>query len=211
MRRWLIVLCVAALLGGCATYAVVQPGPMAGPEKSYTVELPANWIQLTSATDRVLATRDGFGLQTIMIRRSPQKDAFPKIKKAADAALLPSELAALEIAELKTGGEQMGNMHLVENVPAAVGGKSGFRIHFEFRNQDGLIFDEIICGVLERGYYYIVSFRAPRLYYYRKYLPDFERSLASFKLARVSDRPDAPPDQENFWRARRVCEPQCSR
>jgi hypothetical protein len=182
MIRWLTLLWVAALLGGCATYGIVKQGPTAGPEKSYTIELPANWIQLTSATDRVVVTRDGFGLQRIMIMRTLEKKAFPKIKKEADPALLPSELAALQIAELKAGGEQAAALTVVQNVPAEVGGETGYRLQIEAKNEEGLVFENVYCGVLHKGYYYLVSFHAPRLYYYSKYLPDFERTLASFKF-----------------------------
>jgi hypothetical protein len=182
MMRSLILLAAAALLGGCATYAVVKPGPTAGPEKTYTVDLPANWIRLTSASDRVVVTRDGFGLQRIVITRTPEKDAFPKIKKAADAKLLPSELAALQIAELKAAGEQAAALTVVENAPAEVDGELGFRIRVEVKNEEGLVFENIYCGVLHKGYYYLIGFHAPRLYYYPKYRPDFDRTLASFKF-----------------------------
>jgi len=37
--------------------------------------------------------------------------------------------------------------------------------------------------VLDKGHYYLVSFHAPELYYFDKYLPDFDRTLASFKLS----------------------------
>ena len=36
--------------------------------------------------------------------------------------------------------------------------------------------------MLDKGHYYLISFHAPELYYFDKYLPDFDRTLASFKL-----------------------------
>jgi hypothetical protein len=183
MKRLLAMLSIAALLGGCATYALTGAGPTAGPDKSYSVELPQNWVRLTSDEKRVIVTRDGFGLQRIMITRTEAKDAFPKIKKPASDKLLASELAELQIAELKAVGGNLANLTVVENLPAKVGGRTGFRLRIRFLNDDGLAFDQVWCGVLDKGHYYVVSFHAPDLYYFDKYLPDFDRTLASFKLS----------------------------
>ena len=118
-----------------------------------------------------------------MITRSAAKDAFPKIKKPASDRLLASELAELQIAELKASGSHLANLTVLENLPQMVGGRIGFRLRVRFLNDDGLAFDQVWCGVLDKGYYYLISFHAPELYYFDKYLPDFDRSLASFKLA----------------------------
>jgi len=181
MRRLLALLAMTALLGGCATYALTGAGPTAGPDKSYDVELPTNWVRLTSDDKRVVVTRDGFGLQRIMITRVEAKDAFPKIKKQADDKLLASELAELQIAELKSSGAP--NLTVVENLPARIGGRIGFRLRIRLLNNDGLAFDQVWCGVLDKGHYYLISFHAPELYYFDKYLPDFDRTLASFRLS----------------------------
>ena len=103
MRRLLGWLAIAALLGGCATYELTGTGPTGAEDKSYTVALPPNWVRLSSATDRVVVTRDGFGLQRILITRSAAKDAFPKIKKSADerAARLRARRAADRRAQVE--------------------------------------------------------------------------------------------------------------
>ncbi len=181
--RLLVWLCAAALVGGCATFEVVDKGEVTGPDKSYTVQLPLNWMRLTSATQQIVVTRDGFGLQYVALRRVAAKDAFAKVKKSADEKMLPSELADLQVAELKSANEQLANLVVKENAPSTVGGKGGFRLHVEFKNERGLDFDQVHYAVLYKGYYYLLSFQAPRLYYFAKYLPDFERTAASFKLA----------------------------
>jgi len=181
MKRLLALLSMTALLAGCATYALTDAGPTAGPDKSYSIQLPQNWVRLTSDNKRVIVTRDGFGLQRIMITRAEAKDAFAKIKKPAGDNLLASELAELQIAELKSA--RTPNLTVVENLPARIGGKTGFRLRIRFLNDDGLAFDQVWCGVLDRGHYYLISFHAPELYYFDKYLPYFDRTLASFKLS----------------------------
>lgn len=181
MKRLLALLASAALLGGCATYELTGAGRTAMTDLGYSVELPQNWVRLSSDAKRMIVTRDGFGLQRIMITRADAKDAFPKIKKQADDKLLASELAELQIAELKSGGAS--NLTVVENLPARIGGRTGFRLRIRFLNDDGLAFDQVWCGVLDKGHYYLISFHAPELYYFDKYLPDFDRTLASFKLS----------------------------
>jgi hypothetical protein len=181
MKRVLALLSTAALLGACApTYQLTASGRTAPPEQGYSVELPQNWVRIASDEKRVIVTRDGFGLQRIMITRTEAKEAFPKIKKEASDKLLASELAELQIAELKSGGAT--NLTVVENLPARIGGRIGFRLRIRFLNDDGLAFDQVWCGVLDKGHYYLISFHAPELYYFDKYLPDFDRTLASFKL-----------------------------
>lgn len=182
MKRLLALLAIAALLGGCATYELTGSGPTSAEDKSYSVTLPQNWVRLSSDSKRVIVTRDGFGLQRIMITRTEAKDAFPKIKKPAGDKLLASELAELQIAELKSSGTALANLTVVENLPARVGGKIGFRLRIRYLNADGLAFDQVWCGVLDKGYFYLLSFHAPELYYFDKYLPDFDRTLASFRL-----------------------------
>ena len=182
MRRLLALLMISALLGGCATFEVIEKSQATGPDQSYTIDLPLNWIRQTSVTERIVVTRDGFRLQSIAVSRTLSKDAFPKLKKSADEKLLVSELAELQVAETKSGSEQMSNLTVVENVPASVGGKNGFKLHVQFKNPRGLNFDLIYYGVLYKGYYYLVSYLPPRLYYFEKYRPDFERTAASFRL-----------------------------
>lgn len=181
MKRLLALIASAALLGGCATYELTGSGRTAMADLGYSVELPQNWVRLSNDSKKIVVTRDGFGLQRIMITRADAKDAFPKIKKQADDKLLASELAELQIAELKSGGAS--NLTVVENLPAQIGGRIGFRLRIRFLNDDGLAFDQVWCGVLDKGHYYLVSFHAPELYYFDKYLPDFDRTLASFKLS----------------------------
>ncbi|HKI64783.1 MAG TPA: hypothetical protein VKA16_09190, partial [Burkholderiales bacterium] len=113
MKRLLALLAMTALLGGCATYELTGAGRTAMTDQGYSVELPQNWVRLSADSKRVIVTRDGFGLQRIMITRAEAKDAFPKIKKQADDKLLASELAELQIAELKSSGAP--NLTVVEN------------------------------------------------------------------------------------------------
>lgn len=182
MRKLLPAAALALSLTGCVTLEVIEKGETTGPDGSYTVTLPMKWVRLTSASDRLVVTHDGFGLQRIVIRRVPADRAFLKLKKTADEKLLPSELAELQIAEIKSGDEKLSNLTVIENSPAPVGGKTGFRLHLQHRTETGLLFEHLIYGVVQKGHYYLISYHAPALHYFKKYQPDFDRTVSSFRL-----------------------------
>jgi hypothetical protein len=172
------------LMAGC----VQQPARVDSPQtvaadKSYTLDLPLGWVRQFTQNGALLASRDGFLLETILVERSPLKSAFPKTKKAATANTLPSELAELVVAELKATNELLSALTVVETEPALVSGREGFRLRVAYRNERGLEILREVIGVTDKEHYYQLSFIAPKLYYFAKYQPDFARSAESFKLA----------------------------
>jgi hypothetical protein len=181
VKTWLVPLILATLLNGCASLALVEQKEASGP--GYTVELPLQWMRVQGAADdQLIITHDGFGLQRISIAGRKASEAFPKLKKAADEKLLPSELAELHIAELKRSGQTMSAMRLMENGPALIGGRHGFRIHVQYHTTTGLRVEEVHYGVVQNGNYYIVAYSAPSLYYFPKYLSAFNDMVSSFRL-----------------------------
>jgi hypothetical protein len=182
--RLAMSLAVVALLGGCATpYEVVEQSQYEGPDKSYTVALPLKWVRVPAFSERVDLTRDGTGLQRIVIARVKTESAFPKVKRPAGEKLLPSELADLQIAELRSVNEQLAGLVVVENAPATVGGRpGGFRLEVSWTTARGLKMGQVHHGIVHRGYYYLVSYQAPLLYYFGKYRPEFEQMATSFRL-----------------------------
>jgi hypothetical protein len=97
--------------------------------------------------------------------------------------MLPSELAELAIAELKTSNEQLAALTVVENEPALVSGREGFRLRVAYKTQQGVEMLREVVGATDKTHYCALTFLAPKLYYFEKYWPDFERTVASFKLA----------------------------
>lgn len=182
--RLVVVLAFLAVLGGCATpWEVVEKAEFEGPEKSYTVALPVKWVRVPGFSERVELTRDGTGLQRIVIARVKGENAFPRLKRPAGEKLLPSELADLQIAELRSQGEQLAGLTVVENIPATVGGRpGGFRLQISWTTSRGLRMSQVHYGIVHRGFFYLVSYQAPQLYYFDKYRPDFEQLAGSMRL-----------------------------
>jgi hypothetical protein len=181
--RRLTILAVCAALAACAQApARVDTARTQGPNKAYSVDLPVGWIKQYTMENNLIVSRDGFLLQTIAVVHRPLKGAFQRTKKDAAESMLPSELAELEIAEIKARDELTEALTVLENEPASVSGKEGFRVRVAYRNPRGLEIHEEVYGVAGPSGLYLLVFRAPRLYYFPKYYPDYQRTVESFKI-----------------------------
>ena len=183
MRRPTLLLVCLALAGCVPPPARVDSPRLEALDKSYTVELPAGWIRQYTPDKNVVVSRDGFLLETLAVVRRPLKQAFQRTKKDVSETMLPSELAELEIAEIKARDEQTAALTVLENEPAVVSGEEGFRVRVAYRNPRGLEFHEEVHGVVDKSGLYLLVYRAPRLYYFPKYHPDFQRTVESFRIA----------------------------
>jgi hypothetical protein len=185
MKRILASMFVILFAGaGCVPMpSRVDTARSEGPDKSYTVDLPIGWIKQGSPDSRtLLASRDGFLLEAIAIKKQPIKEAFPKTKKAATAQMLPAELAELEIAEIKSQDQFTAALTVTQNEPAEIAGQEGFGLRVRFRNTRGLEIQRVVYGFLDKSAYYAITFQAPMLYYFDKYYPDFQKVVESFQL-----------------------------
>jgi hypothetical protein len=184
MKRLVLLVVLLPALSACVPPpARVETPQTAAMDKSYTVDLPVGWIRQFTETGELLASRDGFLLQTILVEKRPLKTAFPKTKKEATATLLPSELAERAIAELKTTSEQLGALTVLENEPVLVSGREGFRLRVAYRNERGVEIWREVVGVTDDKRYYQLTYFAPKLYYFDKYHAEFAGTVESFKLA----------------------------
>jgi hypothetical protein len=182
--RILIPMLLAGLLAACVPPpARVDVPRTEATDKSYTVDLPVGWIRHFAQDGTLLVSKDGFALQTIGVTRRKPDAAFPKTKKSASESLLPSELAELQIAEMKTETEQMAALKVLENEPAIVSGKEAFRVRTTYLTQRGLEIQRVTYGVADKSGYYRIEYVSPKLHYFDRTYPDFEKSLASFRIA----------------------------
>lgn len=181
-KSWWLMLC-AALLSGCAVWSTVEKSAFTAQDRSYSIDLPVGWVRfhLGRSENDVFITYDGPGIERIEIAKRENKDAFPKIKKAADKNMLAFELAELMIAELKAA-EALANLEVVENSPAMVSGLPGVKLELRAKNNKGVEFEMLVYGVVGTNGFYTLTFQAPRLHYFHKYSGVFEKTVASFRL-----------------------------
>lgn len=179
--RLICLFVILSLVSACATWVRVEKPAVVAPDKSFTVEVPVGWVRAAMVTDKVLITRDGAGVQFIRIGKRAHEEAFPKIKKGTTAEMLPTELAELVIAEIKSE-EAMAGLKVLSNAPADIGQRTGFRLHLQMKNQDGLRFESVVYGLVDESGFYELTLRAPTLHYFERDLPVFEQAVQSFRL-----------------------------
>lgn len=168
------------LLAGCSMWQRVDPPHAEAKAAAFTVQLPLGWMRFRPESDDIALTLDGFDLNHIEITHRALEKAYPRLKKPAKPAMLPSELAELQIAEEKTGAKERVIL-VKDNAPALLADQAAYRLHLGYKNERGLMFDKIVYGLVLANGYYTLSYSAPALYYSARDLPTFEQTVASFK------------------------------
>ncbi|MDH3670218.1 MAG: hypothetical protein OES46_03540 [Gammaproteobacteria bacterium] len=175
------LLLIAVLAAGCAVWARIDEPLVDGPDKAFQLELPVGWIRAGLATDRVLVTRDGTGVQFIEAMKRTHKKAFSDLKEETRADMLPTELAELAIAQLKSQ-PGVSDLEVVNNAPATIAGTTGFRLHVQMKNSQGLAYEAVVYGFVDADGFYRLRYQAPSLHYFKRDLSIFERAVKSFRL-----------------------------
>ncbi len=183
MKRGLLAVLAVVSIAACTAQPVRVDTPrVEAADRSYALDLPVGWIRQFTPERNLIASRDGLPLQTIAVLKRPLKQAFPKTKKEARQDMLASELAELEIAELKARDEQTQALVVLENEPTVVSGRDGFRLKVSYRTLRGLDIHEVVYGFTDESAMYRLDYRAPRLHYFDRYGGDFENAVRSFSL-----------------------------
>jgi len=192
-RRGFSALCVIAGFAVIAGCAQTQPRKAPAPtplEPVARIRTPEGWVQERNAYHQLLASRDGYFVQAIFVGARVNSDAFPAIKRSAEPGMLPSQLAELQIANVKTASGE--KLEVVENEPAEFGDLSGYRLQFRSFDGRGLEFRTIVYGAADEHYLYRMSYNAPVLYFFDRDLPVFEAMVKSFQRGPV-------PPGESGW------------
>jgi hypothetical protein len=175
MRNWILVF-LLFFLTGCVVWQATG-GPFDG--KDYLLDLPKGWMASTDP-ENLIITRDGQVLQKIYVHISDitkeQKDAKKKLEKG----MLPQEASEV-ILDLMRTDQSLGQFTIVENVPAQIGGKEGFRLVYTYL-QGKVLYKTVYYGMLQGDQFYRVSYAAPVRYYFDKDVAAFEEIVKSLKL-----------------------------
>jgi hypothetical protein len=183
MMRAALPAVLALVLAGCASWEAIGPDNATLRENGYQLTLPTGWVRVMYETQEVILTKEGVMLQQIAVKSVPHKKAFPRLKKPAGDKLLPSELAELQIAETKRGSQVESNLEVVENEPAQLGGRTGFRVRLRFVTPNGIPFEQLLYGVCDDKNYYLLGLQAAGFYYFDAHREEFERMVATFRFA----------------------------
>lgn len=179
-----LLLLPALLLAGCATPKWSQVGGEYKNEPyNFSAELPPGWMSL-NGKEGLLATKDGFSLQSIAIGRMEVNKPLPNTKKELKRGMLPQEAAEVVVDSFSSEQNYL-NLEILENVPAKVGDYEGFRGVWMYGLKDGLKKKNVFYGFFAGDYYYYLRYSAPRRYYYDRDIDAFEKVVRSFKLVKT--------------------------
>ena len=175
------VILIFALIAGCATtWTRIDDANRSYQGEHYSVVLPTGWMRLESSGN-LLLSKDGIDLQRIIIEYHPHDKAFEKLKKTSSASMLPSELAELTLAELEASQKDgLPSLKVISNSPVEIAGHTGFLLHLTFKTDDGLRIEMLMQGFADADGYYLLTYRAPTLYYFERDRGVFESVCASF-------------------------------
>lgn len=185
--RVLSCVVLAAAAAGCATqsatWSSVEPNASVVQVGRYSIALPEGWMQLKGGQDdRHLVSRDGTNLQWIEVVRTLPDNAFPTLKRGVPSGALPSELAELQLANMRAI-PGMDNLNVVQNEPFGIAGTTGYVLLTRFKNSRGLQYERVVIGFAESGGYYTLSYQAPTLHYFPRDRAVFDGVVRSLRTS----------------------------
>ncbi len=158
--------------------------PYVAATSGFEISLPAGWMRRNlTAGDRLLVTRDGYALQRVYVAASElgKPLGLGKGKRVMAAAFTPAEAAEVMIDDLSSEGV-WNEVRVLENRPATIAGRPGFRIVAAFRDGDGLPTRVAAYGVAAGKRFYSLVYVAPERHYFAADLGAFDEMAASFRL-----------------------------
>jgi len=180
-HRWMTGACIAVVLmltTGCAGPWKTVPDNLGAHRWSITT--PQGWMHL-SMPDSEMLSKDGPYLEFIMIQSQPLTKGFRFTKQELNLDMLPHEAAELIIDNLRSD-PHIRNFQLLASEPEIIGGRSGFKLTYSYRDQHGVVLKTIYCGVLLPDQFFNIRYTAAQRYYFDTELPTFTNVLGSLQL-----------------------------
>ena len=168
------------MLGGCESVWEPATANHRAKKIGVTADLPDGWTRFTRA-DGVALTREGPLLQTIVITRKPYGTDLKHTDRTVTKGMLPHE-AAQVIVDAMAADSEKKRFEVVQNRPAEIDGRPGFRVDVSYKTEGDPTARESIYGVLTEESYIIASYKAPERYYHERSMNDFESTIVSLKI-----------------------------
>lgn len=183
-KKTLIIIVMAWLTACGGPFTRLTKSDYVDINKNYTVSLPVGWVQITGpqSGDALWISKDGYSLQSIRIDTFKPEKAFAGIKKSATTAMPISDLAELELAEIKAKSSNAASIKVLENTLENVSAQKAFRLHIQYLNDKGLRFEQITYGLVSAKNYYRINYQAPSIHYFERDKQTFSQTVASFKI-----------------------------
>lgn len=178
-RKLLTAILVVAL-AGCAVWTRIDTATQEGPGGKFRVQAPVGWVRFNAAHDALLITRDGIPIQHIQIVQQKDDDYFKQTKVKLAKNLAPSDLAQLVLAEMRSD-KLLANLVVKQIVPYTVAGQPGFKVHFQYRDERGALFDRIVLGTTKDKELIVMVYHGLDTHYFARDLETFYSVAKSFQ------------------------------
>ena len=181
MKKILTLLISLFLITSCAS--VVQKRSLKNlSDNDFSVEIPKGWWK-PKHLDKYLITKDGVFLQYVLIQQRPIDRPYRNTKKKLNKGMLPQEAAGVIIDEIASD-RRIYNFNVIENAPAIIDGREGFKILFTYKFKRGPIFKTLYYGFISGDSFFNLRYNAAMRYYFEKDIAAFEHILSSFKIVK---------------------------
>jgi hypothetical protein len=147
----------------------------------FALDLPSDWMMMNFVENGLIATRDGFNIQMVRVRKMKYGEELPHTKKKVTKDMAPADVAEVLLDNLRSD-VSANALKVLETRPATIAGQKGFRTTVAFKNGHGLRYKAVLCGVLAEGRAWQISYVAPARHYFDRDLPAFDAALASMKI-----------------------------
>jgi hypothetical protein len=184
---WVGSLATTLLLGGCAAVSVVSQGEVVV-EKRLVVQADRPWNQFASHMTHVPTwTHEGITVDELkfyvgikdgqVLPAAPVKNTTPLTFKAK---MSPQEVVALFQAMLTRDGS---SFQLDKIEPTTFLQSPGFRFDYSLiRKTDDVQMKGSALGVIKDGELFVMHYAAPRLVFFPRYAPVFEKLASTATL-----------------------------
>ena len=146
----------------------------------FSVDLPRGWRQVNT-NKYLLFTKDDPFLQYVLIQRRPIDRAFKHTKKKLQKEMLPHEVAQVIIDEIFSD-QNIRAFNVIENIPASISGRDGFRLLFTYKDKKGSSFKTAYYGLIQGDSFYNLRYNAVQKHYFENDIKTFHIILNSFRL-----------------------------
>jgi hypothetical protein len=181
MKKLLFLLISLFFIPGCAS--VAQERSLKNlPNSDFSVEIPEGWWK-PKHIDKYLITKDGVFLQYVLIQQRPIDRPYRNTKKKLNKRMLPQEAAGVIIDEIASD-RRIYNFNVIENAPAIIDGREGFKILFTYKDKKDSTFKTLYYGFISGDSFYNLRYNAAMRHYFEKDISTFERILSSFKIVK---------------------------
>lgn len=178
--RWLLPI---LLLAGCTSMQLVEPGRFTVREE-LSVVADARWNRVEPATDETeIWTADGMALDMLAFYVVADGETLGAAS-GPDTPRWRRGMTPHDVVELYEAlVTQEGSMFRLERLaPSAFGGERGFLFEHTTTTRDGPALGGLAYGAVSGGKLYLMSYTAPRSYYYEKHLAAVRAIAASARI-----------------------------